>query len=64
MDNNSHHPKISVILSVYNTSAFLNQCLDSIISQSFKNIEIICVDDSSTDNSLDILREYEKKTAE
>lgn len=61
VDNNDLCPKISVILSVYNSSAFLGRCLDSIISQSFKDIEIICVDDESTDDSLDILKEYEKK---
>ena len=61
MGRNKSRPKISVILSVYNTSSFLRQCLESLISQSIRDIEIICVDDSSTDDSLEILREYEKK---
>jgi glycosyltransferase involved in cell wall biosynthesis len=54
-------PKISVILPVYNTSYYLNQCLDSIIYQTFTNIEIICINDASEDNSLEILEEYLKK---
>ena len=53
-------PKVSVILPVYNEEPFLRQCLDSIINQTLKDIEIICVDDGSTDNSLSILREYER----
>lgn len=54
-------PNISVILSVYNKEPFIRQCLDSIVNQDMQNIEIICVDDGSTDNSLSILREYEKQ---
>ena len=53
-------PKVSVILPVYNEEKYLRQCMDSIINQSLKDIEIICVDDGSTDSSLSILREYEK----
>ena len=54
-------PKVSVIVPVYNTSAYLRECLDSIINQTLKEIEVICVDDGSTDGSLDILKEYAKK---
>lgn len=54
-------PKISVIVPVYNTEKFISRCLDSLINQSLKNIEIICVDDGSTDNSLEILKKYEQK---
>ena len=53
-------PKISMIVPVYNTSKFLKQCLDSIINQTYKNLEIILVNDGSTDNSLEILEEYSK----
>lgn len=53
--------KISVIIPVYNSEKYIAQCLDSIINQSLKDIEIICVNDGSTDNSLDILNEYAKK---
>ena len=44
-------PKVSIIVPVYNTEKYLAQCLDSIINQSLKDIEILCVDDGSTDNS-------------
>lgn len=53
--------KISVILPVYNVEKYLRQCLDSICGQTLRDIEIICVDDGSTDSSLEILRDYEKK---
>lgn len=52
---------ISVIIPVYNVAQFLPRCLDSIIHQSFKNVEIICVNDGSTDSSLSILEEYVQK---
>ena len=50
--------KVSVILPVYKTEPYLRQCLDSIVNQTLKEIEIICVNDSSPDNSLSILEEY------
>ncbi len=53
--------KISVVVPVCNVAAYLPECLDSLIGQTMKEIEIICVNDGSTDNSLEILREYEKK---
>ena len=53
--------KVSVIVPVYNVEDYLEKCLDSVIGQTFEDIEIICVNDGSTDNSLDILNEYEKK---
>ena len=48
-------PKVSVIVPVYNRESFLKECLDSLLNQTLKDIEIICVDDGSTDNSLMIL---------
>ena len=54
-------PKISIILPIYNVEQYLRQCLDSIVQQTLKDIEIICVDDCSTDDSLKILEEYEAK---
>lgn len=51
-------PKVSVIMPVYNTEQYLNRCLDSLLSQTLKDIEIICVDDGSTDRSLEILKKY------
>lgn len=53
--------KVSVIIPVYNVEKYLEQCLDSIIHQTLEEIEIICVDDGSTDNSLNILYTYQKK---
>ena len=53
--------KVSVILPVYNAGKYLHQCMDSIVNQTLKDIEIICVDDGSSDNSLEILRQYAEK---
>ena len=52
--------KVSIIIPVYNTELWLKDCLDSVINQTLKELEIICVNDASTDNSLEILKEYEK----
>jgi len=51
-------PLISVIVPVFNMEQYLKQCLDSVTMQTFENIEIICIDDGSTDNSPAILAEY------
>ncbi len=59
--NESVSPVVSVIVPVYNTAKYLRECLDSIVGQSLKEIEIVCVDDGSTDDSLAILREYREK---
>jgi glycosyltransferase involved in cell wall biosynthesis len=53
--------KISIIVPVYNSAVYLRQCLDSLISQTLKDIEIICSYDKSTDDSLKILHEYAEK---
>lgn len=53
--------KISIIIPVYNTEQYLSRCLNSVINQTYKNIEIICVNDKSTDSSEKILNEYVKK---
>ena len=50
--------KVSIIIPVYNVEKYLAKCLDSIINQTLKDIEIICVNDGSTDNSLEILTDY------
>lgn len=52
---------ISIIVPVYNTENYLRECIDSILAQTYKNIEVILVDDGSTDNSFLICKEYEKK---
>lgn len=54
-------PKVSVILAVYNGHDVLRRCLDSILAQTLTEIEIICVDDDSKDDSLAILQEYAEK---
>ena len=51
--------KVSVIIPVYNVKDYVGECLDSLINQSLREIEIICVDDGSTDGTLNILRQYE-----
>lgn len=53
--------KVSVVIPVYNTGRFLGECLDSVCNQTLREIEIICVDDGSTDNSAAILEEYRKR---
>ncbi|MBR6412137.1 MAG: glycosyltransferase [Alphaproteobacteria bacterium] len=56
-----NYPKVSVIIPVYNVEKYLRQCLDSVVNQTLKEIEIILIDDGSTDSSLSICKEYEKK---
>ena len=51
-------PKFSIIIPVYNVEKYLVECLESIVNQSFKDFEVICVNDGSTDNSLEILQKY------
>jgi glycosyltransferase involved in cell wall biosynthesis len=53
---------VSVIIPVYNSTQFLKESLESVINQTYPNIEIICVNDGSTDNSLEILEFYSDKT--
>jgi glycosyltransferase involved in cell wall biosynthesis len=54
-------PKISIIIPVYNAEKYLQQCLDSVVNQTLKEIEVLCVNDGSKDGSLNILEEYQKK---
>ena len=54
-------PKVSVIITVYNTEEYLRECLDSVIGQTLHDIEIICVNDGSTDGSLAVLEDYAGK---
>lgn len=58
---NINMTKVSVIIPVYNVEKYLRQCIDSIVNQTLKEIEIICVDDGSTDSSPAILAEYTAK---
>jgi len=51
-------PLISVVIPVYNVEKYLSECLDSVLLQTLRDIEIICVNDGSTDRSPDILRAF------
>lgn len=53
--------KVSIIIPVYNSEKYISKCLDSVLNQTYKNIEIIVINDGSKDNSINILKEYEKK---
>ena len=54
-------PKISILIPAYNVENYIDECLESVLNQSLSDIEIICVDDASTDDTLSILRNYEEK---
>ena len=56
-------PKISIIVPVYNVAPYLRQCLDSLVGQTYRNIEIICIDDGSTDGSGEMLNQYAESDA-
>ncbi|WP_294485155.1 glycosyltransferase [uncultured Mailhella sp.] len=56
-----YSPVISVIIPVYNVEKYIDRCLNSVLNQSFNDIEIICIDDGSTDSSLSILHRYAAK---
>jgi len=53
--------KVSIIIPVYNAEKYIKKCLDSILKQTYKNIEIIVINDGSTDKSYDVLKKYEDK---
>lgn len=54
-------PKISIVVPIYNVEQYIEECLNSVINQTFKDIEIICVDDCGNDNSIDIAEKIAKK---
>lgn len=53
--------KVSVIVPIYNTASYLKRCLESLLSQTYENIEVLMIDDCSTDGSVDIAKEYSEK---
>lgn len=53
--------KVSIVIPVYNVESYLEECMESVINQSLDDIEIICINDGSTDSSLKILERYESK---
>lgn len=52
---------VTVVVTVYNINKYIGECLDSILRHNNVELEVICVNDASTDKSLDILKEYESK---
>ena len=56
---NKSEPLISVIIPIYNMELYLPRCLDSVLNNTYRNLEVICIDDGSKDRSLEILRRYE-----
>lgn len=60
---NAELVKVSVIMPIFNAEAYLRPAIDSVLDQTLKEIELICVDDGSTDRSLDIIKEYQKNDA-
>ena len=56
-------PLVTILVAVYNSSDYLHDCIDSLLGQTYTNLEIICVDDASTDESLSIMQDYQKKDA-
>ena len=58
MTKEMENVKVTVVIPIYNVEEYLVECLESVINQTYQNLEIICVEDKSTDNSLDILYQY------
>ena len=56
-----NNPKVSILVPICNVERFLRQCLDGLVNQTLEDIEIICINDGSTDSSLSIIREYERR---
>ncbi len=56
-----HTPEISIIIPVYNAEKYLDECMEAILNQTYRDYEIICVNDGSQDNSLEVLNKYKEK---
>ena len=59
--NDFREKKVTVIIAVYNMEKYLSECLESVLRQTLKELEIICIDDGSTDKSLELLLSYAQK---
>ena len=59
-----YNPKVTVVLPIYNVEKYLNRCIQSVVNQSYNNLENILVDDGSTDRSGPLCDEWKKKIAE
>ena len=55
------NPKVSILVPICNVERYLRECLNSLVNQTLREIEIICINDGSTDSSLSIIREYERR---
>ena len=53
--------KFSIIVPVYNCQDYISRCIESVLNQTYKNLELIIVNDGSTDNSLEIIKQYSKE---
>ena len=58
---NNGNAKVSVIVPTFNNELYLSQCINSVLNQTYKNYEIIIINDGSNDNSLNIAKEFEKE---
>ena len=52
---------VSIVVPIYNTEQYIPKCIESLINQTYKNLEIILIDDGSTDNSFNICKKYQKE---
>lgn len=57
--NGSKHPQVTVCMPMYNAASHLRECIDSILAQSFRDFELLIIDDGSTDESVEIVRSYD-----
>lgn len=64
MEDKKMSEKITVVIPVFNTEKYLDECLDSVCNQTYKNLQILCVFTESKDNSLNILKNGKKKMQE
>lgn len=58
VDEKFENPKVSIIVPIYNVEPYIDECLDSLVRQTIKELEFICIDDGSVDNSYKILEQY------
>lgn len=63
LSDSTKKPKVSIVIPVYNTASWLEECLNSVINQTMSDLEIVCVDDASTDTSPEILDDYSHRDA-
>ena len=63
VDEKFENPKVSIIVPIYNVEPYIDECLDSLVRQTIKELEFICIDDGSVDNSYKILEQYAKYDA-